>query len=177
MFEIGNIDLTIRLLLQSAKRSRPSVPDYSLIVRLIESRWIMSRPWKALLLIALLGIVYSGHAAKAASSVDPVFSSEAEKIFGQGLGHYRNGQFNKARQVFDKLSVARLHQYSSASFFMVAKTLFNLGEYAEVLKTAKEFSGSFSHFELVNTLLGPHSTLNLTRGSSHFKFRFLASSM
>jgi ABC-type branched-subunit amino acid transport system substrate-binding protein len=104
----------------------------------------MSRLWKALLLIALLGIVYSGHEAKAAGSVEPVFSSEAEKIFGQGLGHYRNGQFNKARQVFDKLSAARLHQHSSASFFMVAKTLFNLGDYAGALKTAKEFSGRFS---------------------------------
>jgi len=94
----------------------------------------------ALLLFCLL---LAPEGSQAQSRPRPEFSVEAERLFETGLEKYDNGEYEPAREFFQKVTGLALNQRSSASMLMLSKSLVHLGEYDAALKVAKRTEKDF----------------------------------
>ena len=80
----------------------------------------------ALICFLLAGIAATPGVARPEARV---FSSEAEKLFDQGLEAYKKGQYPKSRIHLQQLLELPRNQRSSAALLVLGKTLFRLNEY------------------------------------------------
>jgi len=64
------------------------------------------------------------------------YSADAEKIFGNGLAAYKQGRFDETLNHLRQLAEFPLNQRSSASQFLLGKTLYRLGRFAEAIDAA-----------------------------------------
>ena len=64
------------------------------------------------------------------------YSADAEKIFGNGLEAYKQGRFDEALNHLRQLAEFPLNQRSSAGQFLLGKTLYRLGRFAEAIDAA-----------------------------------------
>ncbi len=63
-------------------------------------------------------------------------SADAEKIFGNGLAAYKQGRFDETLNHLQSLAEFPLNQRSSAGQFLLGKTLYHLGRFAEAIDAA-----------------------------------------
>ncbi len=64
------------------------------------------------------------------------YSADAEKIFGNGLEAYKQGHFDETLNYLRQLAEFPLNQRSSAGQFLLGKTLYRLGRFAEAIDAA-----------------------------------------
>ena len=64
------------------------------------------------------------------------YSADAEKIFGNGLEAYKQGRFDETLNHLRLLAEFPLNQRSSAGQFLLGKTLYRLGRFAEAIDAA-----------------------------------------
>ena len=64
------------------------------------------------------------------------YSADAEKIFGNGLETYKQGRFDETLNHLRLLAEFPLNQRSSAGQFLLGKTLYRLGRFAEAIDAA-----------------------------------------
>ncbi len=64
------------------------------------------------------------------------YSADAEKTFGSGLEAYQQGRFDEALNHLRQLAEFPLNQRSSAGQFLLGKTLYRLGRFAEAIDAA-----------------------------------------
>ena len=64
------------------------------------------------------------------------YSADAEKIFGNGLAAYKQGRFDETLNHLRQLAEFPLNQRSSAGQFLLGKTLYRLGRFAEAIDAA-----------------------------------------
>ena len=64
------------------------------------------------------------------------YSADAEKIFGNALEAYRQGRFDEAINHLRQLAEFPLNQRSSAGQFLLGKSLYRLGHFAEAIDAA-----------------------------------------
>ena len=64
------------------------------------------------------------------------YSADAEKIFGNGLAAYKQGHFDETLNHLRQLAEFPLNQRSSVGQFLLGKTLYRLGRFAEAIDAA-----------------------------------------
>ena len=64
------------------------------------------------------------------------YSADAEKIFGNGLAAYKQGRFDETLNHLQQLAEFPLNQRSSVGQFLLGKTLYRLGRFAEAIDAA-----------------------------------------
>ena len=64
------------------------------------------------------------------------YSADAEKIFDNGLAAYKQGRFDETLNHLRQLAEFPLNQRSSAGQFLLGKTLYRLGRFAEAIDAA-----------------------------------------
>ncbi|MCE2447611.1 MAG: ABC transporter substrate-binding protein [Candidatus Latescibacteria bacterium] len=64
------------------------------------------------------------------------YSADAENIFGNGLEAYKQGRFDETLNHLGLLAEFPLNQRSSAGQFLLGKTLYRLGRFAEAINAA-----------------------------------------
>ena len=67
-----------------------------------------------------------------------VFSTQAEKLFAQGIDAYRKGDYERARDRLQQLLEFPTNQRSSAAQLVLSTAAFRLGDYGRALEAAKQ---------------------------------------
>ena len=103
-------------------------------------RWGQPRPRPFLAPIArsagaVLAVVLAPALAEGQARSWP-HSADAETIFGNGLAAYRQERFDDALNHLQQLAEFPLNQRSSAGQFLLGKTLYRLGRFAEAIDAA-----------------------------------------
>ena len=83
----------------------------------------------------VLAVVLAPALAEGQARVWP-HSADAETIFGNGLAAYRQERFDEALNHLRQLAEFPLNQRSSAGQFLLGKTLYRLGRFAEAIDAA-----------------------------------------
>ena len=93
--------------------------------------------------IVCLGALLAPEGSLAQSRPRPEYSVEAERLFVRGLERYDDGNYESAREHFQKLVDTELNQRSSAAGLMLSKSMIRLGEHEAALQVAKRMERDF----------------------------------
>lgn len=96
-------------------------------------------------LLLWVGLLLYPQAAASQRQGRPAFSPEVETRFQRALDRYTKGEFAQARAEFQALlDLSLMHQRSSASALMLAKTLYKLHEYDLAIAAVAQLYEGFS---------------------------------
>ncbi|MFH1009474.1 MAG: penicillin-binding protein activator [Candidatus Latescibacterota bacterium] len=90
------------------------------------------RQWKRQVGVLLGMVVLIGAGIAWGQDVE----QKAEALFGQGVQEYQKGHFRRARLSFQEAADLPEHSRSDAAHFMLGKTFYKLGAYANGIQTA-----------------------------------------
>ncbi len=122
------------------------------------------RHFAVFFLLMTVGPASLDPAALQAQSIQGVYSAEAEKVFSKGLGAYRQGDVEAARDAFLRLLEYDVNQHSSAGQLMLGKSYFRLGSYEDALAAARGLQRKYTDSRYV-------AEARLLAGDSYFKLK------
>ncbi|MFH1570623.1 MAG: ABC transporter substrate-binding protein [Gemmatimonadota bacterium] len=92
---------------------------------------------------ALVGVGVALLAVPAAAEIRGLYSAPAERHFERGLAAYTQADYAEARRRFEAIGELPRNQRSSAGALMLARSLYQLGEYRLALQVANDLERDF----------------------------------
>jgi ABC-type branched-subunit amino acid transport system substrate-binding protein len=86
------------------------------------------------------------------------YDQQAEEKFGTAIKYFQEKKYSQAKPIFDNLITDNLHQRTTASYLMLAKTCWHINDYKKGIEILGEF---FDKFEGSNYIDDAHYTQGL----------------